>query len=111
VQITSTCRIKVQILSCYRVLKTNKRKAFTNKVTDSEKAQDDCYLVAERTSQKRKSTTVGEKFVMPTCKILEVKMLGQDTEEILKLFHFQRVQYIDILMTCHLMLTSIYVVN
>jgi hypothetical protein len=48
------------------------------KVTVSEKGQEASYLVAELIAQKRKSHTVGENLIMPTCKIIVGKMLGYD---------------------------------
>jgi hypothetical protein len=57
----------------------NKRsKAFISKVTVSEKAQEESYLVAELIVQKRESYTVGENLIMPARKIILGKMLGQD---------------------------------
>jgi hypothetical protein len=53
-------------------------KAFVKKVTFSEKAQEASYLVAELIAQKRKRHTVGENLVMPACKIIVSKMLGQE---------------------------------
>jgi hypothetical protein len=53
-------------------------KVFVKKVTFSEKAHEATYFVAELIAQKRKSHTVGEKLIMPTCKIIVSKMLGQD---------------------------------
>ncbi|XP_072909831.1 zinc finger BED domain-containing protein 5-like isoform X6 [Hemitrygon akajei] len=53
-------------------------KSFVNKVTVSKRAQEASYLVAELITQKRKSHTVGENLIMPACKIIVGKMLGQD---------------------------------
>jgi hypothetical protein len=39
-------------------------------------AQEARYLVTEFNVQKRKSRTVGEKLMMPACKIIQGKMLG-----------------------------------
>ncbi|XP_055510562.1 zinc finger BED domain-containing protein 5-like [Leucoraja erinacea] len=52
--------------------------AFVSKVSVSKKAQETSYLVAEIIAQKRKSHTVGENLIMPACKIIVGKMLGQD---------------------------------
>jgi hypothetical protein len=54
------------------------KQTFVKKVTFSEKAQEASYLVAELIAQKRKSHTVGENLIMPACKIIVSKMLGQD---------------------------------
>jgi hypothetical protein len=53
-------------------------KAFVKKVTIGEKAQEASYLVAELTAQKTQSHKVGENLIMPACKIIVSKMLGQD---------------------------------
>ncbi|XP_068115889.1 zinc finger BED domain-containing protein 5-like [Hyperolius riggenbachi] len=52
--------------------------AFVKKVTVSEKAQEASYLVAELLAQKRKSHTIAENVIMPACKIIVSKMLGED---------------------------------
>jgi hypothetical protein len=52
----------------------NKRsRAFVNKATVSEKAWVASYLVAEL-------HTISENLIMPTCKIIVGKMLGQDQD-------------------------------
>ena len=63
-----------------RLLETQRKQsaAFVSKVSVSENAQEASYLVAELIAQKRKSHTVGENLIMPACKILVGKMLGQD---------------------------------
>jgi hypothetical protein len=54
-------------------------KAFVSEVTASEKVQEASYLLAELIAQKRKGQTVGENLIVPACKIIIGKMLGQDT--------------------------------
>jgi hypothetical protein len=63
----------------WRLKSKNKQiKAFVSKVTVNVKAQEASYLVAELIAQKRESQTVGENLIMPACKIIVGKMLGQD---------------------------------
>jgi hypothetical protein len=64
------------ILNSYWNLK--QRKAFVSKVTVTEKAQQASCLVSKLNSQKRKSHTFDENLIMPACKIIVGKMLGQD---------------------------------
>jgi hypothetical protein len=52
--------------------------SFVRKITFSEKAQEASCLVAELVAHKRKSQTVGESLIMPPCKFIMSKMLGQD---------------------------------
>jgi hypothetical protein len=53
-------------------------KAFVSKVTVSEEVLEASYLVVELIAWKRKSQTVGENLIMPACKIIVGKILGQD---------------------------------
>jgi hypothetical protein len=53
-------------------------KAFVNKVTVSERAQETSYLVAELGTRKEKGHLVGENLIKPVCKIIVGKMLGRD---------------------------------
>ena len=63
-----------------RLLESQKKQstAFLNKVSVGEKALEASYLVAEIIAQKRKSHTVGENLILPACKIIVGKMLGQN---------------------------------
>ena len=51
---------------------------FLREVSVSEKAHWASKLVAEIIAQKRKSHTVGENLILPACKIIVGKMLGQN---------------------------------
>ena len=51
--------------------------AILSNVSESEKALESSYLIAEIITQKRKSHSVGENLILPGCKIIVGKMLGQ----------------------------------
>ena len=63
-----------------RLLESQKKQstALLSKVSVSEKALKTSYLVADIIAQKRKSHTVGENLILPACKIVVGKMLGQN---------------------------------
>ncbi len=54
------------------------RKKFVGRFTVTEKAREINYLIAELIAQNRESFTVGENLIMPACKIIVCKFLGQD---------------------------------
>lgn len=58
---------------------------------------------------RRKSHTVGENLIMPICKIIVIKMPGQDT-----MWGFGKIpvlnSILDIIISCHIMLKQLYVI-
>ena len=52
--------------------------AFWSKVSESEKALEASYLIAEIITKKMKSYTVGENLIFPAGKIIVGKMFGQN---------------------------------
>lgn len=58
--------------------KGKQRQSFVGRFTVSEKAQKASYLVAELIAQKKESYTIGVDLIMPACKIIVGKVLGED---------------------------------
>lgn len=63
-----------------KLLKSQNKQSqsFVGRFTVNEKAQEASYLIAELIAQKRESYTLGEDLIMPACKIIVSKVLGED---------------------------------
>lgn len=57
---------------------TKQKQSFIGRFTINEKAKEASYLVAEFIAQKRESYTLCEDLIMPACKIIVGKVLGED---------------------------------
>ena len=82
-----------------RLLESQKKQntAFVSKVSVPEKALEASYLVAEIIVQKMKSHTVGENLILPACKFIVGKMLGQNA-----LQEIENIPLSDALMIWHM---------
>lgn len=77
----------------------------------NEKSQEARCLVAKLIAQRRKSRTAGENLIMPLCKIIVIKTLGQDAIREFGKVLLSNGMIIDILISCHIILKKFLLNN